>query len=187
MTILGFFSRPYLESPKEFTEEYAKSFELERNYVAFDRFRRATAPFLSSTWASIPLSARRRVAQRPRRNGGHLSSPALRAHFAAVAEIWWHRPQSKRRFQYDPLRPLLEPQATDRAFRIDQQRNEQVHRFITQGTFEEKINATSSSSKKELTNLTMAASEKWMGDLTDNGVAGFDTVGVKWEPAQHTP
>ncbi|MBL7798492.1 MAG: DEAD/DEAH box helicase family protein [Saprospiraceae bacterium] len=67
-------------------------------------------------------------------------------------DLWWN--------------PAVEAQATDRAFRIGQQRNVQVHRFITQGTFEEKINAMLQS-KKELANLTVAAGEKWVGDLTD--------------------
>jgi len=67
-------------------------------------------------------------------------------------DLWWN--------------PAVEAQATDRAFRIGQQRNVQVHRFITQGTFEEKINAMLQS-KKELANLAVAAGEKWVGDLSD--------------------
>ncbi|MEY3248911.1 MAG: hypothetical protein RL742_954 [Bacteroidota bacterium] len=67
-------------------------------------------------------------------------------------DLWWN--------------PAVEAQATDRAFRIGQQRNVQVHRFITQGTFEEKINAMLQS-KKELANLTVTTGEKWVGDLTD--------------------
>jgi uncharacterized Zn finger protein len=67
-------------------------------------------------------------------------------------DLWWN--------------PAVEAQATDRAFRIGQQRNVQVHRFITQGTFEEKINAMLQS-KKELANLTVAAGEKWVGELSD--------------------
>ncbi len=41
-------------------------------------------------------------------------------------DLWWN--------------PAVEAQATDRAYRIGQTRNVMVHRFITQGTFEEKIN-----------------------------------------------
>ena len=37
--------------------------------------------------------------------------------------------------------PAVENQATDRAFRIGQQKNVVVHKFITQGTIEEKIDA----------------------------------------------
>ena len=35
--------------------------------------------------------------------------------------------------------PAVENQATDRAFRIGQRRNVLVHRFVTRGTIEEKI------------------------------------------------
>jgi uncharacterized Zn finger protein/superfamily II DNA or RNA helicase len=67
-------------------------------------------------------------------------------------DLWWN--------------PAVEAQATDRAFRIGQQRQVMVHRFITQGTFEEKIDAMIQS-KKELADLTVANGEKWVGDLSD--------------------
>ncbi len=41
-------------------------------------------------------------------------------------DLWWN--------------PAVEAQATDRAYRIGQKNNVMVHRFITEGTFEEKIN-----------------------------------------------
>ncbi|MBK6430420.1 helicase-related protein [Candidatus Amarolinea dominans] len=47
--------------------------------------------------------------------------------------------------------PAVENQATDRAFRIGQQRNVQVHKFICAGTLEEKIDQLIES-KKELAN-----------------------------------
>jgi non-specific serine/threonine protein kinase len=43
--------------------------------------------------------------------------------------------------------PSVENQATDRAFRIGQKRNVLVHKFIAQGTLEEKIDALISSKK----------------------------------------
>ncbi|MCB0530084.1 MAG: hypothetical protein R2791_12280 [Saprospiraceae bacterium] len=63
----------------------------------------------------------------------------------------------------------MEARTTDRAFFFGRQRNVQVHRFISQGTFEEKINAMLQT-KKELAHLTIAADEKWAGDLTDGEV-----------------
>ncbi|NGX47237.1 MAG: RNA polymerase-associated protein RapA [Chlamydiae bacterium] len=44
--------------------------------------------------------------------------------------------------------PAVENQATDRAFRIGQKKNVQVHKFITQGTIEEEIDKIISSKKK---------------------------------------
>ena len=44
--------------------------------------------------------------------------------------------------------PAVENQATDRAFRIGQKKHVQVHKFITQGTVEEQIDAIITSKKK---------------------------------------
>lgn len=67
-------------------------------------------------------------------------------------DLWWN--------------PAIEAQATDRAFRIGQQRNVQVHRFITKGTFEEKINALLET-KKAIANMTVSAGETWLTDMDD--------------------
>ena len=61
----------------------------------------------------------------------------------------------------------MEAQATDRAYRIGQTKNVIVHRFITQGTFEEKINDLLMQ-KKELADLTVANGEKWIGDFSNS-------------------
>ncbi len=60
--------------------------------------------------------------------------------------------------------PAVENQATDRAFRIGQTRNVFVHRFITAGTFEERIDAMLKS-KRELADLTVASGETWIGKM----------------------
>ena len=65
--------------------------------------------------------------------------------------------------------PAVEAQATDRAFRIGQQKNVLVHRLICKGTFEEKINQMLQD-KKQLADLTVAAGEKWIGDLSNNEI-----------------
>jgi len=68
-------------------------------------------------------------------------------------DLWWN--------------PAVEAQATDRAYRIGQHKNVMVHRFITEKTFEEKIDKLLQS-KKDLANLTVTSGEKWIGDLTNN-------------------
>ena len=60
--------------------------------------------------------------------------------------------------------PAVENQATDRAFRIGQKRNVQVHKFICSGTLEEKIN-TILESKKQLAEQTINTGEDWLTDL----------------------
>ncbi len=77
-------------------------------------------------------------------------------------DLWWN--------------PAVEAQATDRAYRIGQHRNVQVNRFITQSTFEEKIDAMLQS-KKELANLAVAAGEKWVGDLSDKALSELVKLG----------
>ena len=60
--------------------------------------------------------------------------------------------------------PAVENQATDRAFRIGQKRNVQVHKFVCTGTLEERINDIIES-KKELAEQTVNAGEQWLTDL----------------------
>jgi len=67
---------------------------------------------------------------------------------------------------YGGWNPAVEAQATDRAYRIGQTRNVMVHRFITKGTFEEKINKLLQE-KKNLANMTISTGEKWIGDLSN--------------------
>ncbi|BDD02918.1 SNF2-related protein [Aureibacter tunicatorum] len=68
-------------------------------------------------------------------------------------DLWWN--------------PAVEAQATDRAYRIGQKRNVMVHRLICQGTFEEKIDEMIRT-KRKLSDLTVAAGEKWIGDMSDS-------------------
>ena len=61
--------------------------------------------------------------------------------------------------------PAVENQATDRAFRIGQNRAVFVHRFITKNSFEEKIDAMISS-KKELADMTIKSGESWLARMS---------------------
>jgi SNF2 family DNA or RNA helicase/uncharacterized Zn finger protein len=62
--------------------------------------------------------------------------------------------------------PAAERQATDRAFRIGQQRNVFVHRFITKNTFEEKIDAMLNS-KRELADMSVSSGESWLARMSE--------------------
>ncbi|MFT5265304.1 MAG: putative Zn finger protein [Polaribacter sp.] len=77
-------------------------------------------------------------------------------------DLWWN--------------PAVEAQATDRAYRIGQKNNVMVHRFITKGTFEEKVNELLQT-KKELANLTVNTGEKWIGEYSDGELR--DMVALK--------
>ncbi len=67
-------------------------------------------------------------------------------------DLWWN--------------PAVENQATDRAYRIGQKSNVLVHRLITAGTFEEKIDAVIKK-KQELADLTVEAGETWITEMTN--------------------
>ncbi|MEO1589833.1 MAG: DEAD/DEAH box helicase, partial [Cyanobacteria bacterium J06632_22] len=60
--------------------------------------------------------------------------------------------------------PAVENQATDRAFRIGQTRNVQVHKFVCSGTLEERINDMINS-KKALAEQVVGAGEQWLTEL----------------------
>lgn len=61
--------------------------------------------------------------------------------------------------------PAVENQATDRAFRIGQQRNVAVHKFICIGTLEEKID-TMIEEKQALADLVVGDGEGWLTELS---------------------
>lgn len=63
--------------------------------------------------------------------------------------------------------PAVENQATDRAFRIGQTKNVIVHKVVSRGTIEEKIDAIIHSKKELAENVIGSGSEKWITDLSN--------------------
>jgi non-specific serine/threonine protein kinase len=65
--------------------------------------------------------------------------------------------------------PAIENQATDRAFRIGQTKDVMVHKFVTTGTIEEKIDAIIAS-KQQLANDVIAptSGESWVTELSNS-------------------
>ena len=61
--------------------------------------------------------------------------------------------------------PAVENQATDRAFRIGQQRRVQVHKFVGTGTLEERIDQLIEE-KKALADLAVGDGESWLTELS---------------------
>jgi superfamily II DNA or RNA helicase len=66
--------------------------------------------------------------------------------------------------------PAVEDQATDRAYRIGQDRPVQVHRLVTEGTLEDRI-AALLASKRDLAEAVVGAGEAWITELSDAELA----------------
>ena len=70
-------------------------------------------------------------------------------------------------FHYDRWwNPAVEDQATDRAYRIGQQRSVQVHKLLCAGTVEDKIDQLLER-KRQLADSIVGAGEQWITELND--------------------
>lgn len=76
-------------------------------------------------------------------------------------DLWWN--------------PAVEAQATDRAYRIGQKNNVMVHRLLTSGTFEERINEMIQS-KKDLADMTVSSGEKWITEFDNDQLKDLFTL-----------
>lgn len=73
-------------------------------------------------------------------------------------------------FHYDRWwNPAVEAQATDRAHRIGQTRQVQVHKFVCVGTLEERIDAMLEK-KRHLADQIVGSGEGWMTELSTNAL-----------------
>jgi non-specific serine/threonine protein kinase len=64
--------------------------------------------------------------------------------------------------------PAIENQATDRAFRIGQRKNVMVHKFVTAGTIEEKIDDALEEKRKLASEIVSASGEKWIAEMSNS-------------------
>ena len=72
--------------------------------------------------------------------------------------------------------PAVEAQATDRAYRIGQDRPVQVHRFVTEGTVEDRI-AELLAAKQDLADAVVGSGEAWLTELDDAALADLVSLG----------
>lgn len=76
-----------------------------------------------------------------------------RANHVVHYDRWWN--------------PAVENQATDRAFRIGQNKNVQVHKLICQGTLEERIDELIER-KKNLSEQVVGSGENWLTEMSNH-------------------
>src|SRR6056297_1888879 len=73
--------------------------------------------------------------------------------------------------------PAVETQATDRVFRIGQQKNVMVHKFVTKGTIEEKIDAMIEDKKQLANDILSSQGEKWLTEYSNEELMNLFTLG----------
>jgi SNF2 family DNA or RNA helicase len=71
--------------------------------------------------------------------------------------------------------PAVENQATDRAFRIGQKQNVQVHKFVCVGTMEEMVDDMIES-KKALADQVVGSGEDWLTEISTNDLREMVTL-----------
>jgi len=85
-------------------------------------------------------------------------------------------------FHYDRWwNPAVENQATDRAYRIGQTRDVQVHKFMCLGTLEERIDALIES-KRELADAVIGQGDDWVTELTTDEL--YDLITLRSEAVE---
>lgn len=98
---------------------------------------------------------------------GGLGLNLMRANHVFHFDRWWN--------------PAVENQATDRAYRIGQTRDVQVHKFICLGTLEERIDALIES-KYALAENVVGTSEEWLTELSTDELR--DLVALRTEAVE---
>ena len=73
--------------------------------------------------------------------------------------------------------PAVENQATDRVFRIGQTKNVMVHKFVTQGTIEEKIDSIIAEKQNISQDLLTSGEEKWITEYDNRELMKIFSLG----------
>jgi superfamily II DNA or RNA helicase len=94
---------------------------------------------------------------------GGLGLNLTRASHVVHYDRWWN--------------PAVEDQATDRAYRIGQDKPVQIHRLITEGTLEDRI-AALLAAKRHLADAVVGGGEAWLTELSDDELADLVRLGA---------
>jgi non-specific serine/threonine protein kinase len=172
---------------REITEVIAAKQE---KVLVFTQFREATAPiaaFLGGVFGreglvlhgGTPVGKRRELVRRFQEDdlapffvlslkaggaGLNLTAAAHVVHF----DRWWN--------------PAVENQATDRAFRIGQKKNVLVHKFVCQGTVEDKIDQLIESKQQLVQDVLEGGAELLLTEMSDKEL--LDLVALDINTAQ---
>jgi superfamily II DNA or RNA helicase len=159
--------------------------EKREKVLVFTQFKEITAPlsrFLSTIFnkeglvlhGSIPVGKRKELIEKFQ---GHeyvpyfvlsLKAGGIGLNLTAANHVihfdrWWN--------------PAVENQATDRAFRIGQKKNVMVHKFLTRGTVEEKIDEMLTAKSRLSDEVVASSGESWITEMSNDEL--FDLFTLK--------
>ena len=149
--------------------------EKREQVLVFTQFKEMTEPlarFLETVFGrpglvlhgSVAVGKRKKIIDRFQSSGyipfmvlslkaGGVGLNLTRANHVIHFDRWWN--------------PAVENQATDRAFRIGQQKKVMVHKFITRGTIEEKIDAMLEEKSKLAEDVVASGGETWLTEMNN--------------------
>jgi non-specific serine/threonine protein kinase len=153
--------------------------EKRERVLIFTQFKEMTAPlahFLETVFeqpglilhGSVPVVKRKKIIAQFQGNdyipfmvlslkAGGVGLNLTNANHVIHFDRWWN--------------PAVENQATDRAFRIGQQKKVMVHKFITKGTIEEKIDEMLTKKAKLSADVVAASGETWLTEMDNAELA----------------
>ena len=149
-------------------------YEKRESVLVFTQFKEITSPlkdFLESVFfheglvihGGTPVAKRRQIVERFQSDDEYIPFLVLsikaggvglnltKANHVIHFDRWWN--------------PAVEDQATDRAFRIGQQKNVVVHKFITKGTIEEKIDKMIADKVQLAKDIIPEKQENWITEM----------------------
>jgi superfamily II DNA or RNA helicase len=147
--------------------------EKRERVLVFTQFKEMTGPlsgYLASIFGreglvlhgGVPVGRRKKIIERFQDRdyipfmvlslkAGGVGLNLTRANHVIHFDRWWN--------------PAVENQATDRAFRIGQKKNVVVHKFVTRGTVEEKIDAMLTEKAKMSAEVVGDSGEAWITEM----------------------
>jgi SNF2 family DNA or RNA helicase len=156
-------------------------YEKRERVLVFTQFKELTNPlarFLETVFegpglilhGSVPVGKRKKIIEQFQSNdyvpfmvlslkAGGVGLNLTRANHVIHFDRWWN--------------PAVENQATDRVFRIGQQKKVMVHKFITKGTLEEKIDEMLTKKAKLSADVVAASGESWLTEMENKELANL--------------
>ncbi len=161
-------------------------FEKREKMLVFTQFKEMTGPlqeFLQAVFGheglvlhgGTPVAKRRQMIERFQSDAyipflvlslkaGGVGLNLTAANHVVHFDRWWN--------------PAVEDQATDRAFRIGQHKNVVVHKFVTKGTVEEKIDAMLAEKTELSRQIIPDSGEAWITEMDDRELMKLFTLSL---------